>query len=73
MTITNKNNWFLYLINLFLYFQGVYIAPGFDLSFFEKSNFPRSFFYGTYKFRIFYSKANEIFGCQLYIVDIKRP
>ncbi|XP_022161683.1 uncharacterized protein LOC111027582 [Myzus persicae] len=52
---------------------GVYKSPGFDLSLFDKSNFPKSFFYGTYKFRMFYSKSNEIFGCQVYIIELKRP
>jgi len=72
ITITNKNNWFLSLINLILYFQGVYKGPGFDLSLFEKTNFPKSFFYGIYKFHMFYSRSNEIFGCQVYIIEVKR-
>ncbi|CAI6343089.1 unnamed protein product [Macrosiphum euphorbiae] len=52
--------------------QGVFKGPGFDLLLFEKTNLPQSFFYGTYKLHMYYSRSNEIFGCQVYIIEIKR-
>lgn len=63
---------FLYSL---LYFQGAYISPGMNVkSICENSNFPKMFIYGTYKFHIiYYTRKNEIFGCQGFIFDMKRP
>ncbi|XP_022182516.1 uncharacterized protein LOC111042276 [Myzus persicae] len=52
---------------------GVYISPGMDASLFEKANFPKTFFYGTYKFKMYQLRENEIFGCQNFVVGFKRP
>ncbi|XP_050525979.1 uncharacterized protein LOC126896876 [Daktulosphaira vitifoliae] len=53
---------------------GIYIMDGFDLSLIEQSNFPKEFFYGTYKFKLFYTnKNNETVGCLYLVMDIKRP
>ncbi|XP_022161652.1 uncharacterized protein LOC111027554 [Myzus persicae] len=52
---------------------GIYIANGLDPSIFEQSNMPKAFFYGTYKFHAQYSRKNENFGCQVYILEFKRP
>lgn len=62
-----------YLKKCFMYFQGVYIASGMDTSIIKKTNFPKKFFYGTYKFRYFYSRKNEIYGCFICVIDLKRP
>ncbi|XP_015369654.1 PREDICTED: uncharacterized protein LOC107165777 [Diuraphis noxia] len=51
---------------------GVYIFPGLDTSIFNKNtNFPKTFIYGTYKLRYFYSRKNEVYGCNIYVVEIK--
>ncbi|CAI6349846.1 unnamed protein product [Macrosiphum euphorbiae] len=54
---------------------GAYISPGMNVqSICENSNFPKMFIYGTYKFHIiYYTRKNEIFGCQGFIFDMKRP
>ncbi|XP_025198741.1 uncharacterized protein LOC112597045 [Melanaphis sacchari] len=52
---------------------GYYPVVGADTSVFMDSNFPKSFFYGTYKFRVIYSKKNEVYNCFTLIVEIKRP
>ncbi|XP_060834595.1 uncharacterized protein LOC132917734 [Rhopalosiphum padi] len=52
---------------------GIYINPGADASLFKKSNLPKTFLYGTYKFNMYYSRKNEIFGCQIYIIEFTRP
>ncbi|XP_029342811.1 uncharacterized protein LOC107884569 [Acyrthosiphon pisum] len=52
---------------------GVYIANGLNASILKETNIPKTFFYGTYKFHVQYSRKNEKFGCQVYIVEFKRP
>ncbi|XP_026813979.1 uncharacterized protein LOC113554366 [Rhopalosiphum maidis] len=52
---------------------GVYKVSGIDTGIFMTSGFPKSFFYGTYRFRLFYSKKNEVYGCFIIIIEIKRP
>lgn len=58
---------------MYFEFQGVYIASGADTSILQGTNFPKIFFYGLYKFRLSYTKKNEIYSCITYIVDILRP
>lgn len=54
-------------------FQGIYIAPGFDLVLILKeSNIPKIFAYGTYKINMWYTKKNEMFGCQSIVIEVKR-
>ncbi|XP_029342257.1 uncharacterized protein LOC115033581 [Acyrthosiphon pisum] len=53
---------------------GVYISPGMNMqSICENANFPKMFIYGTYKLHMYYTRKNEINGCQGIIFDIKRP
>ncbi|VVC44534.1 Hypothetical protein CINCED_3A007757 [Cinara cedri] len=55
--------------------KGVYKSSGFELpAVISTSNFPRKFFYGTYKFRIYYhnSSKKEV-GCIIIVVEVKRP
>jgi len=54
-------------------FQGTFISTGVNTSLFEKGNWPKIFFYGHYKFRFYYSKNNEIYGCIIFVIHIKRP
>ncbi|XP_060834898.1 uncharacterized protein LOC132917918 [Rhopalosiphum padi] len=50
-----------------------YISSGVNPSIFEKSNFPKELIYGTYKMHIiFNSRKNDIFGCVVFIIEIKR-
>ncbi|KAF0747426.1 Uncharacterized protein FWK35_00028452 [Aphis craccivora] len=52
---------------------GIYIAPGFDLVLILKeSNIPKIFAYGTYKINMWYTKKNEMFGCQSIVIEVKR-
>ncbi|XP_026808080.1 uncharacterized protein LOC113550424 [Rhopalosiphum maidis] len=51
---------------------GIYISPGLDPLLFKESNLPKSFFYGTYKVNVYYTKNNQIFGCQAFIIEVKR-
>ncbi|CAI6344630.1 unnamed protein product [Macrosiphum euphorbiae] len=52
---------------------GVYIGNGINESELKETNVPKTFFYGTYKFHVQYSRNNEKFGCQVYIIEFKRP
>lgn len=61
------------MVRIYLYFQGIYIAPGFDSAIFMNTNIPKTLIYGPMKLHIFYSRKNEVFGCQVYILEIKRP
>ncbi|XP_050421328.1 uncharacterized protein LOC126833816 [Adelges cooleyi] len=47
---------------------------GFDLTLIEDSNFPKQFFYGTYKFKLSYVDVkNQLVGCVVFVVEIIRP
>ncbi|XP_015369653.1 PREDICTED: uncharacterized protein LOC107165776 [Diuraphis noxia] len=51
---------------------GVFIFPAIDPSIFNKNtNFPKTFVYGTYKLRIFFSRKNEVCSCNIYVIEIK--
>ncbi|XP_050057700.1 uncharacterized protein LOC114123685 [Aphis gossypii] len=52
--------------------SGTYNATGFDLSVLKDSNAPKVFLYGTYKFHLYFTKNNEVLGCQAYILEFKR-
>ncbi|XP_060871084.1 uncharacterized protein LOC132945377 [Metopolophium dirhodum] len=52
---------------------GIYIAPGLNTSFVKDTNLPKTFIYGTYKLYMYYSRKNEKFGCQLFIIELNRP
>ncbi|KAF0767852.1 Uncharacterized protein FWK35_00025647 [Aphis craccivora] len=43
--------------------RGVYKLSGLDTAIFSSANFPKTFFFGSYKFRLFYTKNNEVYGC----------
>lgn len=58
---------------MFYYFQGYYPLSGFDTSNFLETNFPKTFFYGTYKLRFFYSDKTDNYGCVLVLMEVKRP
>lgn len=55
-----------------LYFQGFYDATDIDTYLFNNANFPKTLFYGTYRFRFSFTKNNEIHGCFIMIIEIKR-
>lgn len=44
-----------------------------DTEILNDSNLPKEFFYGTYRARFYFSKQNEIYGCFIMIIEIKRP
>ncbi|KAE9537505.1 hypothetical protein AGLY_006528 [Aphis glycines] len=49
---------------------GIYIAPGFEvISIIKESKIPKIFAYGTYKINMWYTKKNEMFGCQSIVVE----
>ncbi|KAF0754850.1 Uncharacterized protein FWK35_00018189 [Aphis craccivora] len=48
---------------------GFYKLSGVDTGIFMEANFPKSFFYGTYKFRIMYTKNNEVCACFIFVVE----
>ncbi|XP_022174002.1 uncharacterized protein LOC111036316 [Myzus persicae] len=52
---------------------GFYKMKGVDSELFNISNFPKTFFYGTYRFRFYYTKNNEVYGCFMIVIEIKRP
>jgi len=54
-------------------FQGVYKLSGLDTAIFSSANFPKTFFFGSYKFRLFYTKNNEVYGCFILVLELKRP
>lgn len=50
------------------------MATGMDTALFLKSSLPKTFFYGTYQFRLSYiSKKKEVYACIILVVEIKRP
>lgn len=55
------------------YFQGIYTATGTDTALIMESNFPKTFFYGTYKIHFILSKNGTRQGCFTLLVEIKRP
>ncbi|XP_022174004.1 uncharacterized protein LOC111036317 [Myzus persicae] len=52
---------------------GYFIASGADTNLFHSANFPKTFYYGTYRFRFFYTKNNEVYGCFIIVIELKRP
>ncbi|CAI6368741.1 unnamed protein product [Macrosiphum euphorbiae] len=52
---------------------GLYEATGIDTDLFSTANFPKTLFYGTYRFRYSYTKKDEVYGCFIIVVEIKRP
>jgi len=55
-----------------LCFQGFYKLAGVDTAIFMNTNFPKSFFYGTYKFRVMYTKNKEAYACFIFVLEVKR-
>ncbi|XP_022174010.1 uncharacterized protein LOC111036323 [Myzus persicae] len=53
--------------------EGFYKGPGFDTALFMSSNFPKTFFYGTYRFRAHFTKNQEENGCFGAVLEVKRP
>ncbi|XP_060881515.1 uncharacterized protein LOC132952993 [Metopolophium dirhodum] len=51
---------------------GFYRAPGLNTDKNLFSNFPKKFFYGTYKMRVHYEKNNIVYGCLTFVIEMKR-
>ncbi|XP_025203844.1 uncharacterized protein LOC112600754 [Melanaphis sacchari] len=53
---------------------GFYVSKGYDLTnAINRSNFPKNFFYGTYKTSFhFTDKFNEKFSCITFVIEVKR-
>ncbi|XP_060840905.1 LOW QUALITY PROTEIN: uncharacterized protein LOC132921741 [Rhopalosiphum padi] len=51
---------------------GFYKVSGIDTANFASSNVPKTFFYGVYKFRFFFTKKQEVYGCFILIIELKR-
>jgi hypothetical protein len=51
------------------------VSKGYDLTnAVLRSNFPKTFFYGTYKTRFhFTDQLNNEFGCSIFVIEVKRP
>lgn len=58
---------------IFLFFQGNYTGPGVDTSILNKSNFPKTLIYGTYRVHMTYTRDHKIYGCTVYIIEVLRP
>ncbi|XP_027849169.2 uncharacterized protein LOC114128784 [Aphis gossypii] len=52
--------------------KGFYKLANIDTDTFMNTNFPKSFFYGTYKFRVTYTKNNEVYTCFIIVLEVKR-
>ncbi|XP_060842932.1 uncharacterized protein LOC132923118 [Rhopalosiphum padi] len=52
---------------------GFYKVSGVDTSVFALAKFPKTFFYGEYKFRFSLTTINEVYGCFFLILELKRP
>ncbi|CAH1714092.1 uncharacterized protein LOC114128780 [Aphis gossypii] len=52
---------------------GLYKLSGIDTAVFSLVNFPKTYFYGVYKFRFFFTKNNEVYGCTILVIELKRP
>eukprot|EP00102_Acyrthosiphon_pisum_P022430 XP_016659640.1 PREDICTED: uncharacterized protein LOC107883668 [Acyrthosiphon pisum] len=52
---------------------GFYKGPGINTAVFELTNFPKTFFYGTYRVTSYYTKHKEVCGCYIAVVEVKRP
>ncbi|XP_022177763.1 uncharacterized protein LOC111038830 [Myzus persicae] len=52
--------------------KGIYNAPGLDTSIFLKTNMPKTFVYGTYKVKFYYTRNKEVCGCCIFILEFKR-
>jgi len=67
-----QNNNIVYVFT----FQGVYVVQDLDTDVLMGINFPESFFYVTKNeqlMRFTFTKNNEVNGCQIFVVEIKRP
>ncbi|XP_050053687.1 uncharacterized protein LOC126549170 [Aphis gossypii] len=52
--------------------KGFFKLAGIDTDTFKNTEFPKSFFYGTYKFRVMYTKNNEVYACFTFVIEVKR-
>ncbi|XP_050436990.1 uncharacterized protein LOC126843473 [Adelges cooleyi] len=53
---------------------GTFIMHGFDLALLENMNFPKQFFYGTYKLKVFYTDPSDVLvGCVIIVIEYVRP
>eukprot|EP00102_Acyrthosiphon_pisum_P020827 XP_016658037.1 PREDICTED: uncharacterized protein LOC107883095 [Acyrthosiphon pisum] len=50
---------------------GIYTAPGLDTSILLNTNIPKTFIYGMYKLRIFFSRFKEMHGCTIFVLEFK--
>ncbi|KAF0766097.1 Uncharacterized protein FWK35_00005067 [Aphis craccivora] len=53
--------------------RGFYKVSGVDTAVFSSINFSKTFFYGSYKFRFFFTKNNEVYGCFVLVIELRRP
>ncbi|XP_050526763.1 uncharacterized protein LOC126897290 [Daktulosphaira vitifoliae] len=54
--------------------SGFYVMKAFDISLLQEANFPKQFFYGTYKLKTYYTDTNKnIVGCSIIVVEFLRP
>ncbi|XP_060840903.1 uncharacterized protein LOC132921740 [Rhopalosiphum padi] len=53
--------------------KGFYKVHGVDTSVFNSVNVPKTFFYGVYKVRFSITKINDVYGCFIVIIEVKRP
>ncbi|XP_050443422.1 uncharacterized protein LOC126847327 [Adelges cooleyi] len=75
------HSWAAYMTNLNLsatqqcpVSKGEYVMKGFDVNELQNTNLPKQFFYGSYKFRLYYTDyTGKIIGCLIVIVDVVRP
>eukprot|EP00102_Acyrthosiphon_pisum_P026891 XP_016664101.1 PREDICTED: uncharacterized protein LOC107885128 [Acyrthosiphon pisum] len=52
---------------------GFYKGSGINTADLMLTNFPKTFFYGTYRMSCYITKNHETYGCAKIIVEVKRP
>uniref|UniRef100_A0A2S2NQB8 MD-2-related lipid-recognition domain-containing protein n=1 Tax=Schizaphis graminum TaxID=13262 RepID=A0A2S2NQB8_SCHGA len=50
---------------------GIYTATGMDTSLLSNTNIPKTFVYGTYKIRLYYTIKKEVYSCNILIIEFK--
>ncbi|XP_027842584.2 uncharacterized protein LOC114123718 [Aphis gossypii] len=50
---------------------GIYTASAVDTSLFLNANIPKTFIYGTFKIRFYYTLKKEVYSCNIVIVEFK--
>lgn len=74
-TTTNRPVYARFANRCCLRSQGTYVSKGYDLSDLgSRLNIPKTFFYGVYKMRVYFTDQREkVYGCGIFVIAVKRP